>query len=167
MITVTFSGSPAELIELFQSNGFIDAVRAYTEKTIDKSIESKEVAESSSVCPSEAVLMDGNNLRSELQQPPSKKEEQAKPVASSVNRGSMVRATQEYASRMHNRYNGKDSRGNVDVCAMCAALISEVTEGKATKTSAVPDEYVDKVFNAVKADTIPAEYEYLLTKKEN
>ena len=156
MITVTFSGSPAELIELFQSNGFIDAVRAYTEKTIDKSTESKEVTESSSVGPSEAVLVDGNNLRSEPQQPPS-----------SVNRGSMVRATQEYASRMHNRYNGKDSRGNVDVCAMCAALISEVTEGKATKTSAVPDEYVDKVFNAVKADTIPAEYEYLLTKKEN
>lgn len=166
MITVTFSGSPAELIELFQSNGFIDAVRAYTEKTVDKSIESKEVAESSSVGPSEAVLMDGNNFRSEPQQPPSKKEERVNP-ASSVNRGSMVRATQEYASRMHNRYNGKDSRGNVDVCAMCAALISEVTEGKATKTSAVPDEYVDKVFNAVKADTIPAEYGYLLTKKEN
>lgn len=166
MITVTFSGSPAELIELFQSNGFIDAVRAYTEKTVDKSIESKEVAESSSVGPSEAVLMDGNNLRSEPQQLPSKKEERVNP-ASSVNRGSMVRATQEYASRMHNRYNGKDSRGSVDVCAMCAALISEVTEGKATKTSAVPDEYVDKVFNAVKADTIPAEYEYLLTKKEN
>ena len=118
MITVTFSGSPAELIELFQSNGFIDAVRSYTEKIVDKSIESKEVAESSSVGPSEAVLLDGNNLRSEPQQPPSKKEEQAKPVASSVNRGSMVRATQEYASRMHNRYNGKDSRGNVDVCAM-------------------------------------------------
>ena len=166
MITVTFSGNPAELIELFQSNGFIDAVRAYTEKTVDKSIESKEVAESSSVGPSEAVLTEGNNLRSEPQQPPSKKEERVNP-ASSVNRGSMVRATQEYASRMHNRYNGKDSRGNVDVCAMCAALISEVTEGKATKTSAVPDEYVDKVFNAVKADTIPAEYEYLLTKKEN
>ena len=166
MITVTFSGNPAELIELFQSNGFIDAVRAYTEKTVDKSIESKEVAEPSSVGPSEAVLMDGNNLRSEPQQPSSKKEERVNP-ASSVNRGSMVRATQEYASRMHNRYNGKDSRGNVDVCAMCAALISEVTEGKATKTSAVPDEYVDKVFNAVKADTIPAEYEYLLTKKEN
>lgn len=166
MITVTFSGNPAELIELFQSNGFIDAVRAYTEKTVDKSIESKEVAESSSVGPSEAVLTEGNNLRSEPQQPPSKKEERVNP-ASSVNRGSMVRATQEYASRMHNRYNGKDSRGNVDVCAMCAALISEVTEGKATKTSAVPDEYVDKVFNAVKADIIPAEYEYLLTKKEN
>lgn len=166
MITVTFSGSPAELIELFQSNGFIDAVRAYTEKTVDKSIESKEVAESSSVGPSESVLMDGNNLHSEPQQPPSKKEERVNP-ASSVNRGSMVRATQEYASRMHNRYNGKDSRGNVDVCAMCAALISEVTEGKATKTSAVPDEYVDKVFNAVKDDTIPVEYEYLLTKKEN
>lgn len=166
MITVTFSGSPAELIELFQSNGFIDAVRAYTEKTRGNPIESKEVAESSSVGPSEAVLMDGNNPRSEPQQPPSKKEERVNP-ASSVNRGSMVRATLEYASRMHNRYNGKDSRGNVDVCAMCAALISEVTEGKATKTSAVPDEYVDKVFNAVKADTIPAEYEYLLTKKEN
>ena len=166
MITVTFSGSPAELIELFQSNGFIDAVRAYTEKASDNVVEVKETT-GSSVVPSEAVLVDGNNLRSEPQQPPSKKEEQAKPVASSVNRGSMVRATQEYASRMHNRYNGKDSRGNVDVCAMCAALISEVTEGKATKTSAVPDEYVDKVFNAVKADTIPAEYEYLLTKKEN
>ena len=166
MITVTFSGNPAELIELFQSNGFIDAVRAYTEKTVDKSIESEEVVESSSVGPSEAVLTEGNNLRSEPQQPPSKKEERVNP-ASSVNRGSMVRATQEYASRMHNRYNGKDSRGNVDVCAMCAALISEVTEGKATKTSTVPDEYVDKVFNAVKADTIPAEYEYLLTKKEN
>ena len=167
MITVTFSGSPAELIELFQSNGFIDAVRAYTEKTRGNPIESKEAAESSSVGPSEAVLMDGNNLRSEPQQPPTKKEEQAKPVASSVNRGSMVRATQEYASRMHNRYNGKDSRGNVDVCAMCAALISEVTEGKATKTSAVPYECVDKVFNAVEAGIIPAEYEYRLTKKEN
>ena len=166
MITVTFSGSPAELIELFQSNGFIDAVRAYTEKASDNVVEVKETTDSS-VVPSEAVLMDGSNLRSEPQQPPSKKEEQAKPVASSVNRGSMVRATQEYASRMHNRHNGKDSRGNVDVCAMCEALISEVTEGKATKTSAVPDEYVDKVFNAVKADTIPAEYEYLLTKKEN
>lgn len=166
MITVTFSGSPAELIELFQSNGFLDAVRAYTEKASDNVVEVKETTDSS-VVPSEAVLMDGSNLRSEPQQPPSKKEEQTKPVASSVNRGSMVRATQEYASRMHNRYNGKDSRGNVDVCAMCAALISEVTEGKATKTSAVPDEYVDKVFNAVKADTIPAEYEYLLTKKEN
>ena len=166
MITVTFSGSPAELIELFQSNGFLDAVRAYTEKASDNVVEVKETTDSS-VVPSEVVLMDGSNLRSEPQQPPSKKEEQAKPVASSVNRGSMVRATQEYASRMHNRYNGKDSRGNVDVCAMCAALISEVTEGKATKTSAVPDEYVDKVFNAVKADTIPAEYEYLLTKKEN
>ena len=166
MITVTFSGSSAELIELFQSNGFLDAVRAYTEKASDNVVEVKETTDSS-VVPSEAVLMDGSNLRSEPQQPPSKKEEQAKPVASSVNRGSMVRATQEYASRMHNRYNGKDSRGNVDVCAMCAALISEVTEGKATKTSAVPDEYVDKVFNAVKADTIPAEYEYLLTKKEN
>ena len=166
MITVTFSGSPAELIELFQSNGFLDAVRAYTEKASDNVVEVKETTDSS-VVPSEAVLMDGSNLRSEPQQPPSKKDEQAKPVASSVNRGSMVRATQEYASRMHNRYNGKDSRGNVDVCAMCAALISEVTEGKATKTSAVPDEYVDKVFNAVKADTIPAEYEYLLTKKEN
>ena len=166
MITVTFSGSPAELIELFQSNGFLDAVRAYTEKASDNVVEVKETTDSS-VVPSEAVLMDGSNIRSEPQQPPFKKEEQAKPVASSVNRGSMVRATQEYASRMHNRYNGKDSRGNVDVCAMCAALISEVTEGKATKTSAVPDEYVDKVFNAVKADTIPAEYEYLLTKKEN
>ena len=166
MITVTFSGSSAELIELFQSNGFLDAVRAYTEKASDNVVEVKETTDSS-VVPSEAVLMDGSNLRSEPQQPPSKKEEQAKPIASSVNRGSMVRATQEYASRMHNRYNGKDSRGNVDVCAMCAALISEVTEGKATKTSAVPDEYVDKVFNAVKADTIPAEYEYLLTKKEN
>ena len=166
MITVTFSGSPADLIELFQSNGFLDAVRAYTEKASDNVVEVKETTDSS-VVPSEAVLMDGSNLRSEPQQPPTKKEEQAKPVASSVNRGSMVRATQEYASRMHNRYNGKDSRGNVDVCAMCAALISEVTEGKATKTSAVPDEYVDKVFNAVKADTIPAEYEYLLTKKEN
>ena len=166
MITVTFSGSPAELIELFQSNGFLDAVRAYTEKASDNVVEVKETTDSS-VVPSEAVLMDGSNLRSEPQQPPSKKDEQAKPVASSVNRGSMVRATQEYASRMHNRYNGKDSRGNVDVCAMCASLISEVTEGKATKTSAVPDEYVDKVFNAVKADTIPAEYEYLLTKKEN
>lgn len=160
MITVTFSGSPAELIELFRSNGFIDAVRAYA-------VESEGGAASSSVDPSESVLMDGNNLRPETPPPASEKEELVKSVVPSVNRGSMVRATQEYASRMHNRYNGKNNQGNVDVCAMCAALISEVTEGKATKTSAVPDEYVDKVFNAVKADTIPAEYEHLLTKKEN
>lgn len=165
MITVTFSGSPAEIIELFQSNGFLDAVRSYTEKTSDKVVDAKETT-TPSVAPSETVLMDGNSLRPEPPQPASKKEKPAKPVVPSVNRGSMVRATQEYASRMHNRYNGKDNHGNVDVCAMCAALISEVTEGKATKTSAVPDEYVDKVFYAVKADTIPVEYEYLLTKKE-
>lgn len=166
MITVTFSGSPDELIELFQSNGFLNAVKAYTEKTNDKTVEEKAVV-TSSVVPSETVLMDGNSLHTEPQQITSEKAEDTKPAAPSVNRGSMVRATQEYASRMHNRYNGKDNRGNVDVCAMCAALISEVTDGKATKTSAVPDEYIDKVFNAVKTDTIPAEYKYLLNKKED
>ena len=163
MITVTFSGSPAELIELFQSNGFLDAVRAYTEKASDKEFDVKET-NVSSVAPSETVLMDGNNLRPEQKQTPPKREESVKPASPSVTRGSMVRATQEYASRMHNRYNGDGN--SVDVCAMCAALISEVTQGKATKTSAVPDEYIDKVFNAVKADTIPSEFHFL-SNKEN
>ena len=150
MITVTFSGSPAELIELFQSNGFLDAVRAQ----IGNSAQKEEAVVPSSVAPSEASSIDGCPMK--LAEP--------EPAKSSVTRSCMVQAAQEYAGRMHNKYNGKEQV--VDVCKMCAALIYEVTEGKAMKTSAVPDEYIDKVFNAVKANTVPAEYAYLIKEEK-
>lgn len=154
MITVTFSGSPAELIELFQSNGFLDAVKSQMGNVVDTDEPAVPVCPVS-VTPSEASNMDGCPVEAQASDP--------QPVKNTVTRGCMVRAAQEYAGRMHNKYNGKEQV--VDVCKMCAALIHEVTDGKATKTSAVPDEYIDKVFNAAKANTIPREYAYL--KEEN
>lgn len=154
MITVTFSGSPAELIELFQSNGFLDVVKAQIGESSQKDSAPSSVS-SAPVVPSEASSIDGCPMTPVAEPAPAK---------STVTRSCMVQAAQEYAGRMHNKYNGKEQV--VDVCKMCAALIYEVTDGKAMKTSAVPDEYIDKVFNAVKANTIPSEYTYLI-KEDN
>lgn len=88
-ITVTFTGSPAEILSLFQDNRFLEVVR-----------EQIKVQEESTPSPVEEPA-------------PEPKEPEHK-----VSRQQMLHAVQEYAVRMHNRYKEKNPELNVkDMCA--------------------------------------------------
>lgn len=88
-ITVTFTGSPAEILSLFQDNRFLEVVR-------------------------EQIKEQEENPPSPVEEPTSEPKE----PEHKVSRQQMLHAVQEYAVRMHNRYKEKNPELNVkDMCA--------------------------------------------------
>lgn len=86
-VSVTFSGSVSELMELFKSNGFLDLVK--------KEIEKESKPESK----------------------PEPKPEPKTESKSKISRLQMLNAMQEYCVRMNNRYSGMEGYDTRAMCA--------------------------------------------------
>ena len=144
-ITVSFTGSPAELLELFQNNTFIDLIRKQTAFEEQE----KTPVGTSEVLPSE-----------------DKKEETPAPIKApekpKISRQQMLHAVQEYAVRMYNRY--KEDHPDLNVKDMCAELLLEQTGGSATHTSMVGDLFIEQVYFAAVNDFVPSAYDYLVRR---
>ena len=144
-ITVTFSGNVDELISLFQSNGFLDAVRAQVGNSVKvEAVEEAPASSSVQEKPEEAPA------------PVKAKEEPEKPK---ISRQQMLHAVQEYAVRMYNRY--KEFYPDLNVKDMCAQLMLEQTAGTANHTSMVGDMFIEQVYHYAVNDYIPSAYDYL------
>ena len=142
-ITVSFTGSPAELLELFQNNGFLDALRKHSGVKEDPSSEATDFEE-------------GKGTPYDEQTEP----EEETSITHKASREQMLHAVQEYAVRMYNRY--RESNPDLDIKDMCAQLLLHVTAGTATHTSMVGDMFIDSVVDAAVKDFIPSKYSYLL-----
>ena len=141
-ITVTFSGNVDELISLFQSNGFLDAVRAQVGNSVKvEAVEETSASSSVQEKPEEAPA-------------PVKAKEEPK-----ISRQQMLHAVQEYAVRMYNRY--KEYYPDLDVKDMCAQLMLEQTAGTASHTSMVGEMFIAQVYRYAVNDYIPSAYDYL------
>lgn len=139
-ITVSFTGSAAELLELFQSNGFIDLIR--------KQGSSEEKTEAP--LPVETPSEDKEKKTSTPEPEPEKPK---------ISRQQMLHAVQEYAVRMYNRY--KEYYPDLNVKDMCAQLMLEQTAGTASHTSMVGDMFIEQVYHYAVNDYIPSAYDYL------
>ena len=144
-ITVSFTGSPAELLELFQNNTFLDLIRKQT---------ALEEQEKTPVVASEVVPSEDKKGET-----PTPVKEPEKPK---ISRQQMLHAVQEYAVRMYNRY--KEDHPDLNVKDMCAELLLEQTEGSATHTSMVGDLFIERVYFAAVNDFIPSAYDYLVRR---
>lgn len=144
-ITVSFTGSPQELIELITSNGFLTVMRNKLQKEDGIDVKGAVAA------PSENV---GELARQQVEHVEQKK--------STVTRALMTQAVQEYAVRMHNRYRGNS---RMDARAMCVELLKEVSEGVADHTSRVPENKLCDVYEAARADYIPKMFQDALEVK--
>ena len=137
-ITVSFTGSPAELLELFQDNKFLDLIRKQcapeekkeTPPPVETSSEDKE-----------------------------KKTPAPEPEKPKISRQQMLHAVQEYAVRMYNRY--KEDYPDLNVKDMCAQLMLEQTAGTASHTSMVGEMFIEQVYHYAVNDYIPSAYDYL------
>ena len=141
-ITVSFTGSASELIELFQNNGFLDLIRKQSSSEENK--EEPAPIEISEVTPSE-------DKKNDIPTP--------EPVAPKISRQQMLHAVQEYAVRMYNRY--KEHYPDLNVKDMCAQLMLEHTAGSASHTSMVGDMFIEQVYHHAVNDYIPSAYSYL------
>lgn len=139
-ITVSFTGSPAELLTLFQDDKFLDLIR--------KQCSPEENKEDSVETPKVTI-------------PEIKKEEPTapQPEKPKISRQQMLHAVQEYAVRMYNRY--KESYPDLNVKDMCAQLMLEQTAGTANHTSMVGDMFIEQVYHYAVNDYIPSAYSYL------
>lgn len=139
-ITVSFTGSPAELLTLFQDDKFLDLIRKQCapEENKEDFVETPKVAT-----------------------PEIKKEEPTapQPEKPKISRQQMLHAVQEYAVRMYNRY--KEFYPDLDVKDMCAQLMLEHTAGTASHTSMVGDMFIEQVYHYAVNDYIPSAYSYL------
>lgn len=139
-ITVSFTGSPAELLALFQDDKFLDLIRkqCVPEENKEESVETPKVAT-----------------------PEIKKEEPTapQPEKPKISRQQMLHAVQEYAVRMYNRY--KEFYPDLNVKDMCAQLMLEHTAGTANHTSMVGDMFIEQVYHYAVNDYIPSAYSYL------
>ena len=144
-ITVSFTGSPQELIELITSNGFLTVMRNKLQK--EDGIEVR----GANVPPSES---EGELARQQAEHVEQKK--------STVTRALMTQAVQEYAVRMHNRYRGNCQ---MDARAMCVELLKEVSGGEADHTSRVPENKLCAVYEAARADYIPKMFQNVMEVK--
>ena len=136
-ISVTFSGSATELMELFSNDLFRDLL---------KKVEPVKT-EPAKVEPVKAEL---------VKVEPAKVESEKKP---SVSRAQMLNAMQEYCVRMNNRYSGVQG---YDTRAMCADLLLQCTGQTASHTSKVDSEYFEDVFNAAINDVIPETFKHIV-----
>jgi hypothetical protein len=144
-ITVSFTGSAMELLELFQDNKFLELIRKQgraeeDEKTPAESIESRETT--------------ATEIKETPPPPPVKEPEEPK-----VYRQQMLHAVQEYAVRMYNRY--KEFYPDLNVKDMCAQLMIEHIAGSASHTSMVGDMFIEQVYHHAVNDYIPSAYSYL------
>lgn len=137
-VTVSFTGSPAEILELFRDNRFLEVIREQV-KSQERPAEETPVEETSVEVKKEP----------DIPAPPERK----------ISRQQMLHAVQEYAVRMHNRY--KERNPELDVKDMCAQLLLEITAGTAMHTSMVREMFIEAVTDAAVNDCIPSSYVYL------
>ena len=137
-ITVSFTGSPAELLELFQDNKFLDLIR--------KQCAPEEKKET----PPPVETSSGDK---------EKKTPAPEPEKPKISRQQMLHAVQEYAVRMYNRY--KEDYPDLNVKDMCAQLMLEQTAGTASHTSMVGEMFIEQVYHYAVNDYIPSAYDYL------
>ena len=145
-ITVSFTGSPQELMELFTSNAFLAVMRNKLQKEDGIEVKGEKVT-----TPSEDS---GELARQQVEHAEQKK--------SVVTRALMTQAVQEYAVRMHNRYRGNNQ---MNARAMCVELLKEVTNGEADHTSRVPENMLCDVYEAARADYIPKMFQNVMEVK--
>ncbi len=145
-ITVSFTGSASELLELFQDNKFLELIRKQEEKPEESENPATEPVESPEVTVAE----------SKETPPPTPVKEPEEPK---VSRQQMLHAVQEYAVRMYNRY--KEFYPDLNVKDMCAQLMLEQTAGTANHTSMVGDMFIEQVYRYAVNDYIPSAYSYL------
>ena len=145
-ITVSFTGSASELLELFQNNKFLELIRKQEEKA--------EESENLTAEPVESPEVTAPEIKETPTHTPVKEPEEPK-----VSRQQMLHAVQEYAVRMYNRY--KEFYPDLNVKDMCAQLMLEHTAGTANHTSMVGDMFIEQVYRYAVNDYIPSAYSYL------
>ena len=145
-ITVSFTGSASELLELFQNNKFLELIRKQEEKPEESENSTAEPVESPEVTVAESKEVTPSAPEKELEEP-------------KVSRQQMLHAVQEYAVRMYNRY--KEFYPDLNVKDMCAQLMLEHTAGSANHTSMVGDMFIEQVYRHAVNDYIPSAYSYL------
>lgn len=145
-ITVSFTGSATELLELFQDNRFLELIRKQEEKAEESENPTAEPVESPEVTVAESKEVTPSAPGKELEEP-------------KVSRQQMLHAVQEYAVRMYNRY--KEFYPDLNVKDMCAQLMLEQTAGTANHTSMVGDMFIEQVYRYAVNDYIPSAYAYL------
>lgn len=144
-ITVSFTGSAMELLELFQDNKFLELIRKQEKVEEDEKIPAESIESRETTAPE----------IKETPPPTSVKE----PEEPKVSRQQMLHAVQEYAVRMYNRY--KEFYPDLNVKDMCAQLMLEHTAGSANHTSMVGDMFIEQVYHHAVNDYIPSAYSYL------
>ena len=144
-ITVSFTGSATELLELFQDNKFLELIRKQGKAEEDEKILAESIEPRETTVP---------GIKDTPPPTPVKEPEEPK-----VSRQQMLHAVQEYAVRMYNRY--KEFYPDLNVKDMCAQLMLEHTAGSANHTSMVGDMFIEQVYHYAVNDYIPSAYSYL------
>ena len=144
-ITVSFTGSATELLELFQDNKFLELIRKQGKVEEDEKIPAESIESRETTAP---------EIKETPPPTPVKEPEEPK-----VSRQQMLHAVQEYAVRMYNRY--KEFYPDLNVKDMCAQLMLEHTAGSANHTSMVGDMFIEQVYHHAVNDYIPSAYSYL------
>ena len=144
-ITVSFTGSATELLELFQDNKFLELIRKQGKVEEDEKIPAESIESRETTAP---------EIKETPPLTPVKEPEEPK-----VSRQQMLHAVQEYAVRMYNRY--KEFYPELNVKDMCAQLMLEHTAGSASHTSMVGDMFIEQVYHHAVNDYIPSAYSYL------